>query len=708
MNNPIDLFNGSGKMLDSIGTEISYSDSVKVDSAGQKNLNGGAWLDYLFGPNVTRDIIDAVKAGNYTRANDLLKANKHFVPDKTPDKEGDTLAHALAEMADKSTIAKATLERMMSNPNYKDMFNMENNRGKTPLEIVKEAGLGFVTEAEKSVENFQTPFKRTVSGVQNYGAQLMGSKPIFKPDQESGKDSRIAEIVKAFGNLRSGTADTTRTDDSRFSSMSADDAQNFLTRFTEQAGQKGQPVGQPIGQQIGQYAQRMPADFSKQLQDQAKQIEMPEGLRELLKQTKPVQSVVRGIEQRTGEAGQLLASRMQGVVGRLQGLKGQLDQVPSVEDTSRSISQMFQQAQEQLKQSGATPEMIQQTIARVTEQAQEKLRSASVPKELGTVLNDLSGELQNLQNQLSQSVNPEQIQGMIKREVDMLSGSIEEVQAKLQKTTLSDNVRQSLDRLSGSVDQFKQKLQQNAQQLQQNAQQLQQNATDQMGNIGSEVAQDTDKFIADLAERMRAPQSVQTVQPVQPVQTVQPVQPVQPVQTVANPLVGGRLMGGRQRVSGKRQMKTYSEMDDMTGGLSDDEMRKIARVATSQKEKYHEETVEKILSHLPDKDQLVARAVKAVIYDEIKKNKQELSGLDRAAEMLKSITKKKVTDILKNQKELVDKITTYLKDKEAARGERSKENPKGKQEKQTLNRSLEFESSVDVTSDSDSDSVLSD
>lgn len=125
----------------------------------------------------------------------------------------------------------------------------------------------------------------------------------------------------------------------------------------------------------------------------------------------------------------------------------------------------------------------------------------------------------------------------------------------------------------------------------------------------------------------------------------------------------------KDRISGTRAMIGFSEVDggmnfhsDMIGGLSDDALRSISRAATNQKNQFHEEAVEKVLSLLDKKDKLVAKAIKAIIYNEIKQNKPQLSGLDRAAEMLKAITKDKINSVLE-QKDLIDKIIGYLTEK---------------------------------------------
>lgn len=171
------------------------------------------------------------------------------------------------------------------------------------------------------------------------------------------------------------------------------------------------------------------------------------------------------------------------------------------------------------------------------------------------------------------------------------------------------------------------------------------------------------------------------------------------------------------RVVDKRAMlgfSEYNEYTDMFGGMSDDEMRRISRAASNQKEKFHEEAVEKILSHLPKKDALLARAVKAIIYESIKKSKPNLSGLDRAAELLKAITKENIEDALK-QKELIKHIVDHLEAKQTEReSKKSEEKTKKTSSKpakvESGRREIDFESSLvessdyETTDDSDSSS----
>jgi hypothetical protein len=141
-------------------------------------------------------------------------------------------------------------------------------------------------------------------------------------------------------------------------------------------------------------------------------------------------------------------------------------------------------------------------------------------------------------------------------------------------------------------------------------------------------------------------------------------------------------------------------------------MRKISRAVQNQKNKLHEETVEKILAHLPKKDKTLAKAVKAVIYNEVKEKHKELSGLDKAAEMLRLVTKAKIDEILTKQKNEIQKVIDYLehkqkddkKDKETNKDKKDKKDKKDdkKDDKKIKRQQLDYESSVDDSSSYDS------
>lgn len=102
-------------------------------------------------------------------------------------------------------------------------------------------------------------------------------------------------------------------------------------------------------------------------------------------------------------------------------------------------------------------------------------------------------------------------------------------------------------------------------------------------------------------------------------------------------------------------------------------MGKGGRAAANQKDKLHAEAVEQILSHLPINDEILAKAVKALIYDEIKQANPELSGLDKTAIMMKVISKKKVEDTLKKT-DLIELISKKIEE----RNERFKSDNKPK------------------------------
>ena len=118
-------------------------------------------------------------------------------------------------------------------------------------------------------------------------------------------------------------------------------------------------------------------------------------------------------------------------------------------------------------------------------------------------------------------------------------------------------------------------------------------------------------------------------------------------------------------------MTTFSDADliEMDGGaksiLSD-----LARTNLNEKDKLHAEALEKVKANLgKDGDEYVARAVKAIIYKEVRDSKPELSALDRIAETLKAITKTNIKKAL-DQKDVVDDIVTHLKAKDENRQKR--------------------------------------
>jgi hypothetical protein len=173
----------------------------------------------------------------------------------------------------------------------------------------------------------------------------------------------------------------------------------------------------------------------------------------------------------------------------------------------------------------------------------------------------------------------------------------------------------------------------------------------------------------------------------------------------SNNIVGGartreKVQGDKKnkKVTGKRVMKTFSELSDqmeLFGGSDEDVLKNISRAQVNQKDKLHELAEEKILNLLPKKDKILAKAVKSIIYNEIKEKKPQLNGLDRADELNKMITQKKVDEVLAQKdliKERVDQIEKRAKERD--------EKFNNKKEK-----GIKFESSVSDSSDSDSDDI---
>ena len=243
----------------------------------------------------------------------------------------------------------------------------------------------------------------------------------------------------------------------------------------------------------------------------------------------------------------------------------------------------------------------------------------------------------------------------------------------------------------------------------------------------------SDAFVNLLAEKIATQQKEQEQSQVIPVNLMGGAK--------AKPKTNGKtnrksITTKTMKVVGTRKMIGFSDVEtmetgtnnndndsDMFGGMSDNEMKNITRAATNQKNQFHEETLEKIMSHLSgkDKDLITAKAIKAIIYDEIKRTKEHLSGLDRAAEMLKAVSDKKIAEVLK-QKELMNKIVSYLtqkaeeREKTGAKPTTKPTNTKDAKEKKTTkakttktskgetggkanNNFDDFESSVEDTSD---------
>jgi hypothetical protein len=129
------------------------------------------------------------------------------------------------------------------------------------------------------------------------------------------------------------------------------------------------------------------------------------------------------------------------------------------------------------------------------------------------------------------------------------------------------------------------------------------------------------------------------------------------------PLTGGAKAKPVQAV-GRRRMNTYSEISiggGSTTSVSDSEsdsdtdgVSKIARSIKNKTTELHEETIKKIMEIMKVPED-VARNYKAALYQRVKSEQPDLSGHDRANEMLKLATK----DVLK--KIDIDKVTSDIK-----------------------------------------------
>jgi len=129
------------------------------------------------------------------------------------------------------------------------------------------------------------------------------------------------------------------------------------------------------------------------------------------------------------------------------------------------------------------------------------------------------------------------------------------------------------------------------------------------------------------------------------------------------PLAGGAKAKPMQAV-GRRRINTYSEISigggsttsasDSNSESDSDDVSKIARSIKNKTTELHEETIKKIIEIMKVPED-VARNYKAALYQRVKSEQPDLSGHDRANEMLKLATK----DVLK--KIDIDKVTSEIK-----------------------------------------------
>lgn len=121
-------------------------------------------------------------------------------------------------------------------------------------------------------------------------------------------------------------------------------------------------------------------------------------------------------------------------------------------------------------------------------------------------------------------------------------------------------------------------------------------------------------------------------------------------------MVGGSMSNTKStnnRITGKRVMKTFSELSDTHNMFGrDSELSEMARNSIEKKDKMHEKAIDKIMAHLEKKDIAMAKAIKEIIYSEIVHKGGYLSSLDKASELLRAINGNKIEKVMQNKKEI--------------------------------------------------------
>lgn len=169
------------------------------------------------------------------------------------------------------------------------------------------------------------------------------------------------------------------------------------------------------------------------------------------------------------------------------------------------------------------------------------------------------------------------------------------------------------------------------------------------------------------------------------------------------------------KVTGKRRMITYSEMsfgggssasatsDDDSDSETNDALRDMARAVNNKASEAHTNAIVRIKEIMKLEDE-EARAVKAILYDKIKKEKGELTNLDKAIELEKMASDESVLKTIKKSaiKKMVELIKTKHSEKEMSTT--SSEKTSDKSNKRNRARVLPYESlTTDDSSSSDSE-----
>jgi len=157
---------------------------------------------------------------------------------------------------------------------------------------------------------------------------------------------------------------------------------------------------------------------------------------------------------------------------------------------------------------------------------------------------------------------------------------------------------------------------------------------------------------------------------------------------------------------GNRKLRYYGNDAGLDNSASEGE---LSRIIKSQSSEIHDKTIEKIME-LMKVDNDLARNYKAAIYKEVKDEMPELSGLDRANEMLKRTTKDKLKSI--DIKKVTKDIKKHVEEREKERENEPKKDDKKsskKSVKKSSKKSKDDSEDISATSDADvpKDGVLS-
>lgn len=117
----------------------------------------------------------------------------------------------------------------------------------------------------------------------------------------------------------------------------------------------------------------------------------------------------------------------------------------------------------------------------------------------------------------------------------------------------------------------------------------------------------------------------------------------------------------RKQKSKKTNSKKSKKLKKTNSKKSKKILKELLRATTNQKSKFLDEALEKILSLLPNKDTITAKAIRAIVNTRLKETHSTHTSLDRAAEALKLITQSYVNDILKDTK-LLNKYKKIISD----------------------------------------------